>query len=224
VRAGEIGDPRFITSVLSQQVRPGDIRTRDELGGGALFDLGIYCINAARYLFQAEPMEVYGDQTAGTEERFQDVDEVTTGLLRFPGNRMAQFTASQGAAGVSEFRVVGTKGDIRLEAAFDYALERREFVTIDDKTAHTVYPPGDQFAPELIHFSSCILEGKEPEPSGEEGLADVRVMEALVRSARIGQKVTLPPFERRQRPTGALMMRKPPVKKVEPVNAPSPSR
>jgi predicted dehydrogenase len=224
VRAGEIGEPRIFSSVFCQQVREGDIRTRAEFGGGALFDMGIYCVNAARYLFQAEPFEVSALGLRGKDPRFTEVDEMTSAILRFPGDRVAQFIASQGAADVSEFRIVGTKGDIRLDPAYSYHGEIREFFTVDGKTEEVTTPLHDQFAPELVHFSQCILENSDPEPAGEEGLADVRVLEAIVESAAIGRRVTLSPFERSQRPSGELEMRKPPARKVDPVNAPSPSK
>jgi len=224
IRGGEIGDPRIFTSVFCQQVREGDIRTRKDMGGGALFDMGIYCLNAARYLFRDEPLEVYAAQASGQDARFREVDEMTTALLRFPGNRLAQMTASLGAADVSELRVVGTKGDIRIDPAYEYAGERREFITIDGKTKQITVSKRDQFAPELLHFSHCILANQEPEPSGREGLADVRILQAMVQSAKTGKPVTLVPLEPEQRPDMRLEMKKPAVKKIETVRAPSPSK
>jgi predicted dehydrogenase len=224
VRAGEIGEPRIFSSVFSQQVREGDIRTRAEYGGGALFDMGIYCVNAARYLFQAEPFEVTALRVRGSDPRFNEVDEMTSAILRFPGDRIAQFVSSQGAAAVSEFRVVGTKGDIRLDPAYSYHGMMREFFTVNGETEAKTTPLHDQFAPELVHFSHCILEDLDPEPAGEEGLADVRILEAIVESAALGRRVTLSPFERSRRPSGKLEMRKPPPRKVEPVHAPPPGK
>lgn len=224
LRRGEIGEPRIFSSLFSQQVREGDIRTRADLGGGALFDMGIYCVNAARYLFQDEPLEVVAFRIEGEPPRFEGTDEMTSVILRFPGNRIAQFTASQGAADVSEFRVVGTTGDLQLESAYGYHQKSEELLTVEGKTKTTTTAKHDQFAPELLHFSKCILEDLEPEPSGEEGLADVQIMESIVQSAALGRRVTLTPIQRDQRPNAALEIRKPPVGKVEPVKAPSPSK
>jgi len=224
LRKGEIGEPRIFSSVFSQQVRPGDIRTRADLGGGALFDMGIYCVNAARYLFQDEPIDVTAFRIQGSDPRFANTDEMTSAILRFPRERIAQFTASHGAAPVSEFRVLGTLGDLRLEAAYGYHEKSEETLTIDGKTKATTTPPHDQFAPELLHFSKCILEDLEPEPSGEEGLADVQILEAIVQSAALGRTVTPSPIQRDQRPNAQLEMRKPPIAKVETVKAPSPTK
>ena len=97
---GDLGELRFFDSVFTQDARPGDIRTRGDAGGGALFDLGIYCVNAARYLFRDEPEEVTATQLRGKHERFKDVDASTVATLRFPGDRIAQFICSQNAASV----------------------------------------------------------------------------------------------------------------------------
>ena len=223
LRKGEIGEPRIFSSVFSHQVREGDIRTRADLGGGALFDMGIYCVNAARYLFQDEPLEVMAFRIQGHSARFAETDEMTAAILRFPGDRIAQFTASQGAAPVSELRVLGTSGDLQLDAAYDYHEESEEKLTVDGRTKRTTTPQHDQFAAELLHFSKCILEDLEPEPSGEEGLADVQILESIVQSAALGRKITLTPIQRDQRPNAELEMRKPKTPKVETVNAPSPS-
>ena len=224
VKKSTIGEALFFSSVFGHQVRQGDIRTRDDLGGGALFDMGVYCVNAARYLFGAEPEEVFATQVFGTDERFPDVDATTTAVLRFPRQRIAQFTASQASADIAEFRVVGTKGDVRLDPAYEYAGPLKEYLTVDGHTKQRSHSKSDQFAPELVYFSRCIADDVDPEPSGEEGLADVRVLEAIVHSARSGKSVSLPPFTRRQRPSIDQAMKKPAVPKVRTVSAPSPSK
>jgi predicted dehydrogenase len=225
VKRGDIGEPRIFTSVFTHQVREGDIRTRADLGGGALFDMGIYCVNAARYVFQAEPLSVVAMQTVGTEERFRHVDEMTSVVMRFPGDRIAQLTASQGASSVSEFRVIGTKGDVELDPAFEYAGRMHEVLSKDGEKKHDERgPKKDQFAPEIIHFSNCIITGATPEPSGEEGLADVRVIEAIIKSAATRAVVQVDAVPRSSRPSMRLEMRKPPVGEQKTIHAPSPSK
>jgi predicted dehydrogenase len=223
-QSGVLGELRFFDSVFSQVAREGDIRTRADVGGGALFDLGVYCVNAARYIFRDEPEEVLGVEIEGPLEPLHDVDATTTAILRFPGDRIAQLTCSQGAASVDSYRVVGTKGDLRVEPAFTYESAIEHHLTIDDKTKRTTFPKRDQFAPELVHFSKCILEESDPAPSGYEGLADVRILEAIVESNRTRRPVRLAPFTRTRRPDLTQEMSRPPVKKQKPVRAPSPSR
>jgi predicted dehydrogenase len=200
IRSGKIGEPVLFSGFFTQQVREGDIRTRADVAGGALGDAGIYCINAARYLFAAEPVEVVGFSEVDSDARFHGVDATTVALLRFPKGKLAQLGTSQAAAHVSSCRVIGTRGDIRLDPAFDYVGERRCCISIDGKTEQRTFRPSDQFAPELLYFSRCILENQDPEPSGEEGLADVRVIEAIGRSVASGKAVMLAPFVRSARP------------------------
>jgi predicted dehydrogenase len=221
---GDLGELRYFDSSFSHDVRPGDIRTRGDVGGGALYDLGLYCVNAARYLFRDEPEDVFAAELRGTDERFEDVDASTVATLRFPGGRLAQFTCSQAAASVDTYRLVGTKGDLRVEPAYTYYEAIEHFLTIDGKTSKDSFPKRDQFGPELVHFSRCILDGDEPEPSGYEGLADVRVLAAIASSAQSGQRVKLGPFARTRRPDLAEEISKPAVKKQKTVRAPSPSR
>lgn len=222
--AGTIGELRLFSSVFTQQVREGDIRTEASVGGGALFDMGVYCVNAARYLFRAEPEEVFALASGGHDERFHGVDETTVAVLRFPGDRLAQLTASQGAADVDTYRIVGTEGDLRLEPAYTFSGELSLHLTVGGETKTQKFDESDQFAPELLHFAECILSNEDPEPSGEEGLADVRVLEAIAASARSGSPVKLAPFTRERRPGLELETRRPPVDEPEVVHAPPPSQ
>jgi glucose-fructose oxidoreductase len=223
VQSGKLGDVRLFHSTFTQQVQEGNIRVRRETGGGTLYDIGIYCINATRYLFRAEPGEVFAVTANNGEERFREVEEMATAVLRFPGDRLATFTCSFSTAPVSAYRVVGSKGDLRLEPAYDFVGELKHYLTIEGKTKETKFSSRDQFAPQLLYFSDCVLNDKEPEPSGEEGLADVRVIRALYQSAQDGKPVRLEPFERQHRPTPDQEIEKPPVKKPKLVNASSPS-
>ncbi|WP_394832240.1 Gfo/Idh/MocA family oxidoreductase [Pendulispora rubella] len=223
VKNGTLGPVRLFDSSFAQQVRPGDIRTRPDVGGGALFDMGIYCVNAARAIFRDEPEEVFAYQVSHGDGRFRGVDATTVAVLRFPGDRIATFGASQGAAGIDTYRIVGTEGDLRVEPAYTYHDDLTHTLTVGSETRTTIFTKRDQFAPELVAFSRCILEGTEPEPSGEEGLADVRVLRAIVRAAREGRPMKLGPFERAQRPDLRNEIAKPPVQEPKTVNAPSPS-
>lgn len=223
VRSGRIGEPRLVSATLTHQVRSGDVRTRASEGGGALLDLGPYCVNAARYLFGAEPSEVFAFASVGQDPRSQGVDETTVALLRFPRERMAHLAVGQAAAATSQFRVIGTLGDLRVDPAFEYVGERKHFLTVGEETEERTFPPRDQFAPELLYFSQCIADGVEPEPSGEEGLADVRVLVALQESARSRRAVSLAPFQRRRGPDPGQRISRPPVPHLPTVDAPSPT-
>jgi predicted dehydrogenase len=225
VQSRKLGEPRLFDSVFTMTVKEGDIRLNPrELGGGTLYDIGIYCINAARNLFGAEPMEVVAFSANCGDERFQQCEETTSAILRFPGReRLATFTCSFGATDVSTYRVVGSKGEVVMEPAYEYADELQQKVTIDGRTRSKTFPKRDQFAPELVSFSECILNGAAAEPSGWEGLADVRIIRALYQSADTGQPVTLEPFTKEDRPSLERELRRPPVSKPELVNTEAPS-
>jgi len=223
IKEGQIGNPRIFTSVFSQQVKEGNSRLKDDVGRGVLYDMGIYCINAARYLFQSEPTEVFAwNNTVAGDARFSEVPEMTTGLLRFPGERIAHFSCSFGAADRSVFEVVGTKGVLKMDPAYELAEALNIEITIDGKATKKKFPKRDQFAPELVYFSECIINNKQPEPSGQEGLADVRAIQALIRSAENGRPVSVIQTNIEQRPALNQEIEKPPVSPPDLIHASSP--
>ena len=221
VRGGAIGQPKFFNASFSLTVRDGNIRTKANLGGGTLYDLGVYCINAARYLFRAEPREVLALSVNSGGKKLSEIDESSAALLRFEGERMALFVTSFNAADVGSYRIVGTKGDLRVDPAFEYAEGLAYELTLNGKKTIARGKKRDQFAPELLYFSDCILKDRTPEPSGEEGLQDVRIVQALYRSAETGKAVSLPAFRKTTRPTGKQRIVRPGVKKPRLVNAKS---
>jgi predicted dehydrogenase len=213
VTDGDLGDVLHVHGVLTLTVRDEDnIRLGERRrGGGPLYDLGIYPLNAARYLFRAEPEQVVAVPSEartrhGSEQRI-------VGVVRFPGDRELSLVASVAAAPISELRILGTKGDLRVENAFDYAEAMRHTLTVGERVRRRTFPKRDQFAAELDYFARCIRNDREPEPSGREGLADVRVIEALYRSAATGRAVSLPPFRKVVRPDLRQEIRRPPVRR-----------
>ena len=223
VREGKIGEPRFFNSSFSMTVRGGNIRTRRDLGGGTLYDIGIYCINAARYLFRDEPTEVSAVSVHSGAPKLADVDETTASVLRFQGGRVATFVTSFNAADVASYRVVGTKGQLHVDPAYEYAEGLAYELTIGEKTQRKRIGKRDQFAPELLYFSNCIDSDLEPEPSGEEGLQDVRIIQALYESADTGKVVALPAYRDRKYPTARQRIVRPGVRKPKTVRVASAS-
>jgi predicted dehydrogenase len=213
IESGKIGEPRIFTSVFSQQVKKGNSRLKKDIGGGSLYDMGIYCINAARYLFGAEPVEVFGWNIGSDATRFSEVPEMTSGIIRFPGDRVASFTSSFGATDRSVFEVVGTKGVLSMDPAYEMVDDLKAEITVSGKTIKKTYKKRDQFAPELVYFSNCILKNKQPQPSGREGLADVRVIEALIKSATSNRPVEIPAADVPSRPSLEREISRAPVAK-----------
>jgi predicted dehydrogenase len=212
-RRGELGDLKFFNASFSMKVRRGDIRTKRAYGGGTLYDIGVYCINAARNLFRAEPTEVSAVSINSGIATLSEIDETTASTL-------ATFITSFNAADVGAYRVVGTKGALHANPAFEYAEGLALTLTVDGKSTKRKIGKRDQFAPELLYFSDCILKDRSPAPSGEEGLQDVRVVQALYESSKRGRPVKIRPFTKHQRPTRHQRItrpgiRKPPLIKVQ---------
>jgi predicted dehydrogenase len=191
VRKKRIGDARWFDSQFSMQVKPGNIRIDRELGGGPEYDIGIYCINAARYVFAAEPTEIFATATNSGDKRFKEVPETVHVLMRFPQERLANFVCSFGAADRGRYQVVGTKGSVVCDPAYEYAEGLGYELTVNGKTKKKKFAKSDQFAPELIHFAKCVRGGRKVEPSGKEGLIDVAILEAIHRSLDSGQWETV---------------------------------
>ena len=216
IKSGRIGEPRFFTSSFSMHARPGGIRTQRELGGGTLFDLGIYCINTSRLMFNAEPIEVFAESIDGARSNMPEVDEMTSGVMRFDGDRLATFTTSFNANGVSDFRVIGTGGNIHAEPAYEYAEALGYTLTIGtDNIRKKKGRRRDQFAAEIAYFSDCVLNGRNPEPSAEEGCWDVRVVNGLIESAQKGAPVQLENFGPERPPLRTQGHDFPPVREPE---------
>jgi glucose-fructose oxidoreductase len=200
IRSGKIGEPRIFNSVFTMQVNPGNIRTKHQYAGGTLYDIGIYCINAARYLFRDEPQEGFCFSAAGADPRFRRTEEMTSAILRFPQERLAGFTASFGAEHTADFEVLGTKGKLRVSQAYDYSVPAILEVTVSGQTHRELYELRDQFAPELVYFSDCILKNRQPEPDGIEGLRDISIIRSLYESVHKAVPVKFKTIQRQRYP------------------------
>jgi glucose-fructose oxidoreductase len=125
-----------------------------------------------------------------------DVDESTVALIRFPDERLAHFHSSFGEEPLSSLTLFGEEGWLTLSPAYRHDVDTRLLVSRHGRVEETTFPPTDQYAAEIGYFSECILTDRQPEPSGIEGLQDVRTIEAIYRSGRDGRPVTLPRLAR----------------------------
>jgi glucose-fructose oxidoreductase len=210
-RKGDLGSLRYFSSDFSMQVRPDNIRVKRKHGGGPLYDIGVYCINAARYGFGADPVAVFATAASSGDPRFREVDETVIALMRFDDSRVASFTCSFGSADRSTYTITGTRGSLTMDPAYEYAQGLAYRLKIGESSRIKKFGKSDQFAPELLYFSECILKNREPEPSGEEGLTDVRIIEAMNRSIRSGRWVPIKMRQRSRRPTLQQEIRRPAV-------------
>ena len=191
VNSGKIGETRVFISIFSQQVKTGNSCLKADIGGGPIHDMGVYCINAARYLFRADPVAVMAWNTGHESKRRLEVTATTTAVMRFRDDRIASLTCSFGITDRSTFEVVGTKGTVRMDPAYELLETLKVEMTVGKRTTKRSFPKCDQFAPELMYFADGILNNKEPEPSGRQGLADVRIIEAILESAEGNRPVAV---------------------------------
>ncbi len=212
-RRGDLGDLKYFTSSFSMVVRRGDTRTKRSYGGGTLYDIGVYCINAARNLFGAEPTQVSALSVNSGLSSLSEIDETTAATLRFGEDQLAAFVTSFHAADVAAYRIVGTKGHLHAEPAYEYAEALEYTLTRNGRKTRKQVGKRDQFAPELVYFSDCILNDRTPEPSGEEGMQDVRIVQALYKSARSGRPVAIPPVAKDRRPSSRQRITRPGIRK-----------
>lgn len=193
VRSGRLGELRSIHATVATAPSIGPWRAAEnELAGGPLLELGVDCIRTARELFGAEPVEVAALAARGRRDpRFYEGEETTAAILRFPGDRIATFTASARAMEGSSYDVHGTEGCLRLDHAYSLTRPMTLRASVKGRTREKAFRKRDPFGQQLLYFSECILSDREPLPSGAEGLRDLIVVEALRRAARTGQAVTL---------------------------------
>jgi predicted dehydrogenase len=224
VRSGKLGRLRFFSSSFAQNVRPDNHRAQSGTAAGPVFDMGPYPINAARNLFEAEPVEVAAVGVRHADAELGNFDHTVAVTMRFPEDRLAQFIVSYAGNSIDSYTVVGTDGSAVVSPGFTYgnALEYELKIGADKKTES--FKPTDQFGGELKYFSDCILSGKDPEPDGEEGLLDVRVIEAIVRALETRTPQKLDAVRRSKRIETSQEQKLSPVKPPEPVNAVSPSQ
>jgi predicted dehydrogenase len=213
-RSGKLGDLRYFSSDFSMQVSEDNVRLAPtRLGGGPLYDIGIYCINAARYCLADDPVSVFATATRSRDVRFRNVDETICATLRFKDERVATFTCSFGAAGRGTYSIVGKHGSVTVNPAYEYAEGLAYEARIGEKKQTKRFAKSDQFAPELLYFSDCILRNREPETSGDEGAVDVQIIEGLLRSARTGRWVKIKTRTPKRRPSLKQEIRRPAVRR-----------
>lgn len=226
IRDGDLGDVRLFTSTFSQMVDPKNHRAQNGVEAGPLFDMGPYPINAARYIFGCEPTEVvYAVATRTPNTDLGDIDDTVAATLRFPGDRLAQFVVSYASSAIDTFTVVGTQGSLIMNPAFTYGKGLEQDVEIDGKKVHRKFKSVDQFGGEMKYFSDCILNDVDPEPDGEEGYADLRVIEGIQKAIETGRPQILESFERSQKiDTKTQLQKLSPRTPPSPIGASSPSR
>ncbi len=162
-------------------------------GGGSLPDVGLYCTNAFRYITGEEPIEITGQVTrpAG-DKRFAEVEDVSLFTLRFPSGEIATGSAGYSFHESRQLRVHAESGWFGLDPAFGYdnlalQISRKEGKSSALETRR--FSPHSQFAREMDAFALSLHNNTTPLTPGEEGLQDMRILEAIYQSAAGGSPV-----------------------------------
>ena len=198
VRDGKLGKLRSIVASNSQnQGDPTQWRLNKKLaGGGCMPDVGIYCLNAARFLSGEEPEEVFATVIQPKDDpRFREVEARCEVIARFPGGLTANFTSSYDVHRSTFLRLEGSEAFGEMDPAFGYHGTRLRLSKLEDGKEVEMTPSieeKDQFALEMDHMAQCVLNNQQPHTPGEEGLQDQRLVEAIYKSAATGRSVKVP--------------------------------
>jgi len=190
-RSGELGATQVIVADAGwNATNPDQWRLKKSLsGGGSLMDIGIYALNASRYLTGEEPTEINAMMyNAPGDPRFKEVEETINFQLRFPGGVLANCTSSYGYVSQSHYRVIGSDGWLDLDPATWYTGLRMR-VGRKNTIEEVDLPERDHFALEMDHMSECVMTDKQPLTPGEEGLRDMTLIMAIYEAARAGKTV-----------------------------------
>lgn len=187
IRDGVVGELKMIQSVFTFRLnQPDNIRLDPALGGGALMDVGCYCVNISRSVADGEPVEVQavaGESTSG-------VDEMLAGSMRFANGVIASFQCGLNARRREACEIGGTDAWLRVADAFLPGTGEVVIEEYRDGDAPAIHSVGgtDQYRCMVEHFADCALNGVSPRYSGREAALNMRTIEALYRSVRSGGK------------------------------------
>jgi predicted dehydrogenase len=192
IRDGAVGKIQAINSANGFNIAKGEWRTTKALaGGGPLMDVGIYCLNATRYLTGEEPVSITASiSTVDHDSRFDTVEENTSWTMQFPSGALASCSTTYGASQPGFYRVYGSKGWLEV-AEFGYEGQhlKANYRTGGPGTPPTVLDElsterdPKQFLRQVDHMTDCIINDKVPQTPGEEGLRDMQYMQQIYKAA-----------------------------------------
>ncbi len=193
IKDGALGKVQVINGAFGFNAAPGAWRLNKALaGGGSLFDVGIYVLNASRYLTGEEPVKFTAvTSTIDQDGRFSTVEENVSWTTKFPSGIVATGSCTYGAQMPGYFKVFASKGWLEMSPAFNYdGLKLRASFSSGGKGSPNIEiddsnPERDptEFTREADHFSDCVLHDRTPKSSGEEGLLDMKYIEQIYASA-----------------------------------------
>jgi predicted dehydrogenase len=186
------GDLKLIEAGFGFNIgNPAQWRLKKELsGGGPLMDVGIYALQAMRYVSGEEPVSVIATASTIDKEKFRDIEETLSWQLKFPSGLIGSGLTTYRVGGINHFKARAERGSFGMDPAYSYHALRGTRSEGRD-TQEIQLPDTDQFAAEMDDFAQCILENRPTRVPGEEGLRDIKIMMAIYESARTGRAVEL---------------------------------
>ncbi|HZZ37837.1 MAG TPA: Gfo/Idh/MocA family oxidoreductase [Acidobacteriaceae bacterium] len=187
IRSGALGKVQIIEAAFGFDIKPGEWRLNPRLsGGGPMLDVGIYCLNASRYLTGEEPTDIKANSSViDRDGRFNEVEENDGWTLKFPSGILASCNTTYGANGANFFRVQGSKGTLEMDPAFSYDQMHLRAHTSDGQTIdmpEQEHDPAD-FRTQADYFAGCVWNNREPKTDGQEGLRDMTYISQIYQSA-----------------------------------------
>jgi len=190
VREGQIGDLENVHSFFSyRNTDPDNIRNRKDIGGGALMDIGCYCISLSRFLFEAEPKRLAARKES--DPTFE-TDRLTSAVMEFDRGS-ATFTCATQLAGYQRATIYATRGWIEIEIPFNPPNDRPCSILVnrDGKTEQITFDIVNQYTLQGDLFARAILENKPVFTPLEDAVANMQVIDAVFMSAARGEWVSL---------------------------------
>lgn len=196
VQSGELGEPKVIVADHGRPLDPSvphdQWRAQKALaGGGSLYDIGIYSLNATRYLTGEEPIQIQAMMRPGRGD--VEVEENVEWTMLFPSGVIANCSSSYHYASTQRIMVQGTDAVLMMDPATAY-YERKMWIKRGDSIEQRQLRDANQFALEIDHMAESVMQDQEPKTPGLEGLRDVRLMQMIYEAARTGQPISVPPL------------------------------
>lgn len=184
VADGSLGDIMHIQSHFSYyNTDPKNIRNIAEVGGGALMDIGCYCISLSRGIFESEPYVVSAQSTINP---ISETDIITSGMMTFNNNKTASFTCATQMSPHQQADIFGTKGHLRIEIPFNQPFNKQVhlYLTTTGSSETLTIPPSNQYTKEGEAFAKAILENTEVPTPLSDALKNMKVIDAIKMSSR----------------------------------------
>ena len=191
VENGEIGEVKTIHSFFTYyNIDPENIRNQADIGGGALMDIGCYCVSFPRFVFNEEPHRIVSDIDF---DPIMKTDRLTSAMLHFPGGKTSNFNCSTQLMPYQRANIFGNKGQIEIEIPVNAPPDEQTKITLwtKEKTEVFVFDPIDQYTLHAESFSKSILENTEVLTPLSDAVNNMKVIDGIVASSKTGQWITL---------------------------------